>query len=1589
MKRKLLLVVALLVSTLVVPALADNVDLETAERAAMDFVCSRNASGQFRSAMPRQLWAHTEPSRVDPRQAAYYIVNTDKGFVIVAGDDRARTILAYSDNPLTDIDDLPPGALYWLDLYRQQIEALQTHPDLSVSPQRLRTSLYHPSESISPLLQSQWSQGNPFNRNCPKVGSSTCYAGCSAVALAQVMRYWQYPARSDTLPSYTTRTLEINVPALEGTTFDWSNMLDTYPILGGYSTDQRDAIAALMRYVGQAMNMDYKSQGSDASEYDILNAIRFFGFDKTACFVEKSSIEGEDYYADNIWSAMLWNELKMGRPVVYCAYTMEEDSTLMGHAFNVDGYDAVDDTYHVNYGYRGSGDGYYALNAFVLSGYQFDIGQLMFLNVMPARPEPVLWVNKEELEMSCLVGETVTQQVIVAGSDLVSGITAVLDDPDGAFTMTVSQQMATVSIYTVTFAPQQSGSHSASLTISSQDAQDVVVIINGNATLPVTNPVMLPADSEAVSTSSFRADWSDETPDSLVVEYVLEVASSSEFDANDSCYTVITGITDTCCVVDSLAAGGTYYYRVRALYVDGSESEWSNVETVTLPEPPLPLTDPVMQSADSEAVSTSSFRADWTDETPDSLVVEYILEVASSSDFDTTDSCYTVITGITDTCYVVDNLAAGGTYYYRVKALYVDGSESGWSNVETVTLPEPPLPLTDPVMLPADSEAVSTSSFRADWADETPDSLVVEYVLEVASTSEFDANDSCYTVITGITDTCCVVDSLAAGGTYYYRVKALYVDDSESGWSNVETVTLPEPPLPLTDPVMQPADSEAVSTSSFRADWTDETPDSLVVEYVLEVASSAEFDPNDSCYTEITGITDTCYVVDSLAAGGTYYYRVKALYVDGSESEWSNVETVTLPEPPLPLTDPVMQPADSEAVSSSSFRADWSDETPDSLIVEYVLEVASSADFDANDSCYTVITGITDTCYVVDSLAAGGTYYYRVKALYIDGSESEWSNVETVTLPEPPLPLTDPVMQPADSEAVSTTSFRADWADETPDSLVVEYVLEVASTSDFDTTDSCYTVITGITNTCYVVDSLAGGGTYYYRVKALYVDGTESEWSNVETVTLPEPPLPLTDPVMQSADSEAVSTSSFRAEWSDETPDSLVVEYILEVASSAEFDTTDSCYTVITGITDTCYVVDSLAGGGTYYYRVKALYVDGSESGWSNVETVTLPEPPLPLTDPVMQPADSASVSETSFVAEWSDETPDSLVVEYILEVASSAEFDANDSCYTVITGITDTCCVVDSLAAGGTYYYRVKALYVDGSESGWSNVETVTLPEPPLPLTDPVMQSADSEAVSTSSFRADWTDETPDSLVVEYILEVASSAEFDPNDSCYTVITGITDTCYVVDSLAAGGTYYYRVKALYVDGSESEWSNVETVTLPEPPLPLTDPVMQPADSEAVSTTSFRADWSDVTPDSLVVEYVLEVASTSDFDTNDSCYTVITGITDTCYVVDSLTAGGTYYYRVKALYIDGTESEWSNVETVTLPEPQHGYQRGDANHDGMVNINDVTCMIDALLTPEVEACPICADVDLDGEFNINDLTALIDMILTSNTSQGK
>ena len=735
MMKKILFLAALMLAAM--PVLAGNVDLSTAQSKATDFLRTKAYKARLMTSAPTIKWTHEVKNSNNAALAAYYIVNTDKGYVIVSGDDRAREILAYGDGCLESMNDLPDAVQFFLNMYKAQMEYLQAHPGQIVKTRNTSRGI-----SVAPMLTTLWNQGStsgrsPYNRLCPQVGGMTCLVGCAAVSLAQVMNYWKYPASSPALPAYVGPS-GVAVDSLAPYDFDWDHMLNSYKN-DNWSEEERDAIANLMRYVGQAENMDYGTDRSGADEDQMLQAIQTFGYDPGVHYMLKNDYDSAmtELVGDEEWISTMQAELLAGRPLMYCAAAaMSTGNQYYGHAFNVDGYNADDDTYHVNFGQSEDYNGYFAFNDFGYGISYYRYFQLMFVGMQPPTgpAAPRIMVSPETLNMQCYTGETDTAMFNVVGVDLTEGITVALSDADGVFSTDVANitvEDAGNAQVTVIYAPQAEGNHTATITLSSADADDVVVTLNGTATNPplVTyDPVMQPADSNYIRLTSFRADWTDQTIDDNVTCYTLEVSTMpvgptvgdllAEADWSD----LPKGGNVVSHASDYMPEGWGYSFS--DLYLDGGCISMSTDDyfyTNTLDLTGLDKVTVVIvaqdynptymhsgvtisNSVDEEYVEfTSSYEAytvvlDCSESEQIRFTADYYPDIRSIRIYagevtapqlratETGNETYRLITGITDKFYTVENLAEAGTFLYKVKAIYTDGTESAWSNIQEVTL---------------------------------------------------------------------------------------------------------------------------------------------------------------------------------------------------------------------------------------------------------------------------------------------------------------------------------------------------------------------------------------------------------------------------------------------------------------------------------------------------------------------------------------------------------------------------------------------------------------------------------------------------------------------------------------------------------------------------------------------------------------------------------------------------------------------------------------------------------------------------------------------------------------------------------------
>lgn len=326
-------------------AFAGPVDLEQARAKAAKFMKKQSNGTVVLSETPEYAPARSiKGVPTDVKTPAYYVFNAEaeNGYVIISGDDRTDEILGYATNGSFDLDNMPENVKAWLQGYAEQIGMLETY----VQPKQNAPLHSEQWTAITPLVKTQWDQASPYNNMCPVHEGDRSMTGCTATAMAQVMKYHEWPQESTTnISAYTTSTFKLNVPSMASTQFRWDEMKNKYS-----KGEDGDAVAELMRYCGQAIRSDYSRLSTGAYTNDVATSLKKnFKYDKNLV------LKVIDYYTISEWETMIYEELEAGRPVYHAGYSLGG-----GHAFVCDGYDG-NGMFHFNWGWSGSYDGYYKL----------------------------------------------------------------------------------------------------------------------------------------------------------------------------------------------------------------------------------------------------------------------------------------------------------------------------------------------------------------------------------------------------------------------------------------------------------------------------------------------------------------------------------------------------------------------------------------------------------------------------------------------------------------------------------------------------------------------------------------------------------------------------------------------------------------------------------------------------------------------------------------------------------------------------------------------------------------------------------------------------------------------------------------------------------------------------------------------------------------------------------------------------------------------------------------------------------------------------------------------------------------------------
>ncbi|MDO9154871.1 MAG: C10 family peptidase [Paludibacter sp.] len=295
----------------------------------------------------------------------FEVISKNGQAILLSGSKACLPVLGYftvNKNQSVFSDDAPDGLKDMLEIYKRQIalcfkndtirlyyqkeweQLLGTNPIQGTTNGNRVASNIVRTEIVSPLLTTKWGQSKSNDNHCDSYNyyvddtdtdcssctSSKCPAGCTAVAMAQVMRYWKHPA-------YLSNKSE---------QFDWCNMPDSLMYSSPNYIKERNAVARLIKDCGIAAGMSYCYFGGCQSMSPIWNARE--ALEEDFDYSTDAHVDWRWTHTSTAWKNKIKADLNNGRPVIYSAL-----DGFMGHSFILHGYDS-DDNFCINWGWIGN-----------------------------------------------------------------------------------------------------------------------------------------------------------------------------------------------------------------------------------------------------------------------------------------------------------------------------------------------------------------------------------------------------------------------------------------------------------------------------------------------------------------------------------------------------------------------------------------------------------------------------------------------------------------------------------------------------------------------------------------------------------------------------------------------------------------------------------------------------------------------------------------------------------------------------------------------------------------------------------------------------------------------------------------------------------------------------------------------------------------------------------------------------------------------------------------------------------------------------------------------------------------------------------
>ncbi len=926
-----------------------------------------------------------------------------------------------------------------------------------------------------------------------------------------------------------------------------------------------------------------------------------------------------------------------------------------------------------------------------------------------------------------------------------------------------------------------------------------------------------------------------------------------------------TSISSTTYTDTTVSDGTIYYYIVTATNVGGDSNDSNEFDA----EP--------INNFSLSTLSTASTSTDlvWGSATG-----------ASSYDiqYGTTSGTYITTLSNQSSGATISSLTPGTTYYFKVNAKNTHHGSVMSSN-ELSGTPVSGFAITGLNQNGAGSASLSWSSSAGST------SYDVKYGTSSGSYSTTLTNQSSPITVSG----------LSANQTYYFIVTANNGSGSlNSSESSVTTLALPSSPTSL-----------AATNSSGTIDltWNSVAGPGTISYSVYRSTTSGTYGA-----ALATGLSSASYTDSTVSNGTVYYYKVSANNLSGESTLSSEVSSQAIAGFSISSVS---------VNGASALQVSWGAASGAST---YTLKYGTSS-----GSYGTTVSTNATSPTTVSSLTPGTTYYFMVTAVNSTGSGSTVNASSEVS----GVPLGTFTMATA---TASSAQVAITWNASTG----------VTSSSSYDvkygTTSGSYT--TNLTNKTspFTVTGLTNGTTYYFKVVAKNASGNLDSSNELSATPIA---APSAAPTLTGQGTHSNSALA----WTSATGSGTITYNVYRS------NTSGSGYSQIASGINVNYYNDATVTDGTIYYYTVTAQNEGGETNSSNEVDVE------PINDFILSSANPGNQQvilswvaptgatlydvkrgtvsgtyTTTLTNQTSPKTISGLIAgtTYYFSVTarnthnglviatnelsakpfstftiSSAtqsasgqvaiswaastgaatydvKYGTSSGAYgTTFTNTASTSTTITGLSNSQTYYFMITAINSSGSIDATTEVSVVMINTPSVPST--------LTATATNSQTAlTWAASSGSGTITYNILRSLSSGS-----GYASIASGVSGTSYTDTSLINGTTYYYVIQSSNIAGNSANSSEISG-------RPIASFSISSASAGVGSVT---LSWSSA---SGTTSYDIQYGTVS------GTYTTTISNQTSGATVSSLTAGTTYYFRIKASNSNNGISYTSEVNKVPL-----------------------------------------------------------------------